>query len=244
MPDPKFDPNVEALIDAIERQDAESSEEDSDEEGQPPPFAADLDGGGLGGDVGDMLKQFQAAELGQQKAQEEKRESKKKAEAPKSAQPEAEVVDESPAKAKGFESSPPMGPEPSEGSVSSASYSDSSSNIGNRPRKASSNAGVLNGGRQKIADQIFTAGASDVSGGMGGSLDAALLREAVMSIGEGEEWEACQRALEGAKEESFGLCRPDFHIWIAEMFSEVSNRTPLFLSRTFFKIRTPSLLRH
>ena len=57
---------------------------------------------------------------------------------------------------------------------------------------------MLNRSRQKQADQIFTAGAGEAVSG--GSLDAAMLHEAVASL-EGEEYAKALASLEGAREE-------------------------------------------
>jgi len=130
------------------------------------------------------------------------------------------------------EVSPPASPHL--GSVSSVSMgSESSSGKGDagskggeaRSGKAPSSSGVLNGSRQQWADQIFTAGLDsttiDAEASQGGSLDAAMLREAVASL-EGGEWARPLQSLEGAREESFGLCLPDFHVWCAEAFAGLS----------------------
>lgn len=106
-----------------------------------------------------------------------------------------------------------------EGSVSSVSGSEASSRGGRGEMRKASSHGVLNRSRQKRADQIFTAGAGEAVSG--GSLDAAMLHEAVASL-EGEEYAKALASLEGAREETFGLCRADFHVWCAESFAGLS----------------------
>lgn len=224
-----FKDSIEALIEASKQEEESSSDEGESEAAAKEDLA-------LGAEVGDLLRQYQQSEAASQKKASESRAREKGLELDQPAQEEEEEenatvaaaaqeraarqeerkrqeeerqrrAEEAKDAASGSAADHPS--ESSECDSSAKGTSESKSSVG----------GVLSGTRLHLTDGIFVAGASDGTG----SLDAALLLRAVRACSAAAEWDACIRSLGQAEEETFGLCRADFDVWVAEMFADVDD---------------------
>jgi len=211
-----FKESIEALLDATAHEEDKSSSEG--ESGRSPPqFAQDLEDSNLGPEVGSMLKAFQKeqeASRGRSKrdlGMPSIEETLEQQEAAAAASRGSALSSNSTAGAR----SQGLGPELSSSSMALAhkamdEQSESETTMSERP---------LSAAREEAADLVFEAGAHDGTG----SVDAATLFRAVKACGDAPEWQACRISLEQVGDETFGLCQADFHVWMAEVFSQVDD---------------------